>query len=401
MLQHARRSQSYRRRATSIVVCSAVLFSCSDAESPTDAADTVKLDEMKSVSGYLLPKAEKTISNGQEVVTIGFEHDEVADDGAFTIDPFGQVEGATFGSIDYDSLWNVCPDANVASPTCGNTANVPSPTHAAIINGFGYSAVIRFDPPVSSVRLLYAAYITNDHTLYAYNSAGQLLASAPAPGNSGQGYMDTWDTVSVDVGSDLIRKAVYIGVGSPNLDDLTFTRKATCSDIFPGSTGDPVLESPEVQKALFDALVESQAFGPDPAIRLEEGGYIYERPDGSYYGVRTGNPQKQTACTVAILGPTTGEDPADEVRAAYHSHPFSHDDLLPASCEYGAGAQYNARGVGGALSSGEDGDWASVESDQIPHYVIDLDNVYRGDPGTPESQRRDAPSWPWDQSNCY
>lgn len=82
-LQHARRSQSYGRRATSVVVCSAVLFSCSDAESPTDAANTAKLDEMTSVSGYLLPKAEKTISNGQEVATIGFEHDEVADDASF------------------------------------------------------------------------------------------------------------------------------------------------------------------------------------------------------------------------------------------------------------------------------------------------------------------------------
>lgn len=391
----ARATRLTRTHAVSLAILVLSASACSEADSPTGISE---IDGHASSHGtYHIPQADRTVVDGKEVVLIGFENDSLDDDVAFTIDPFTDVEGATFGTADYDSVWRACPGRS----GCAAFENPPSPTRGATINGVGYAAVVRFDPPVSSVSFLYTAYITNDHTLYAYNSAGHVIASAFAPGNdettNEEPFHNTWDTVSVEVDSDLIRRIVYSGVGVPALDDLTFTRKASCDDIFAQPTGDPILDRPEVQTALYDALVEGGAFSPDIEARLEEGGWIFERPDGTTYARLTENPAAQSACGL-IPGGAFPDNPEDTAIAGYHSHPFSDGDLLPSSsCDLDKPHTYDAFSHGGPSGP----DWEGIIKDSgIPHFVIDLDNVYAVQEYVPPSQRASTPAHKWTDSAC-
>jgi len=389
----------WRVQSIALVVAAISALSCRDSAPPTGVVEVE--GEGFDASGYHLPKAEKQLVNGREVVVIGFENDSIADDASFTISPFVAVEGATFGSDTPDSLWISCPGNDVASPTCAAFENAPSPTRGARSSGFGYDAVLTFDPPVSSVSFRYTAYITNDHTLNAFNASGQLIASSFAPGtdetSDEEPYLNTWGTVSVDVESDLIRKVVYSGVGVPWLDDLTFSRKARCSDIFAEPTGDPILDRPEVQEALYDALVEGGAFSPDIEARLEEGGWIFERPDGTTYARRTEDPLAQTACGM-VPGGAFPLDPEDTPIAGYHTHPFSDGDILPSgSCDLNEPHTYDAFRHGGPSYE----DWEDlIKESGIPHFVIDLDNVYAVQQYVPESERANTPSHQWTDSTC-
>ena len=104
----------------------------------------------------------------------------------------------------------------------------------------------------------------------------------------------------------------------------------------------------------------------------------------------------QTGCLVAPGAPIK-DDPADAVLAVYHSHPFSHGDLLPQNCGRDVPTKYDAKGRGGPSR----GDWEFADDNQIPNYVIDLDNVYRADPGVLEDLWRNNPNrFSWNKALC-
>lgn len=199
------------------------------------SADRRELTEPEDVTGdpllffdpdpshYHDPSYTRTTGAVKETVIVNFESTEVGDTTSFRIDPRVPVVGASFGVQDDDSLWIAYPGANYVTLGGAIFADAPSPTHGAQVQR-AWAGEVSFDPPVSEVSFLYTSYITNDHTLYAYNEAGWLVASAAAPGNAEGAYLNTWDTVGVALASDVIARIRFSGVGNPAIDDFRFVR---------------------------------------------------------------------------------------------------------------------------------------------------------------------------------
>ena len=172
--------------------------------------------------------------------------------------------------------------------------------------------------------------------------------------------------------------------------------KGICDDIFTASTGDARLDDPVVQEALVTALVLSEWTNANTELRLEHGGYIYERTDGTRYVRFTPDPLGQTGCSVKP-GPPLEEAPSDTAVAVLHTHPFSHNDVLPQNCGAPkAGSPYNAQIYGGGSLE----DWSFANSNGVPVYIIDLDQVYRLDHGTTSNWGANQHIWLWDPTIC-
>ncbi len=90
--------------------------------------------------------------------------------------------------------------------------------------------------------------------------------------------------------------------------------------------GDPyanaVLESAEVRAGLADALKRS-GIDSNPHLRVERGGWIYQRPDGSYFTVPYDDPNA-TSCTMEL--PAAPGRPDGIPAGRFHTHPHNQND---------------------------------------------------------------------------
>jgi hypothetical protein len=172
--------------------------------------------------------------------------------------------------------------------------------------------------------------------------------------------------------------------------------KGICDDIFASATGDSRLDDPVIQEALVTALMLAEWQNPNIELRLEHGGYIYERPDGTRYVRFTPDPLDQTGCGFKPGAPLA-EAPADTAVAALHVHPFADGAVLPQNCNAAPGATHEAQLYGG----GSQRDWLFTDENSLPVYIIDPHNVFRLDQGTSPSNRGANPNvWAWDPAIC-
>ncbi len=174
------------------------------------------------------------------------------------------------------------------------------------------------------------------------------------------------------------------------------------------ATGDSLLDSPDVRAGLLDALKASHPDLP-PGSRVEVGGLIWRRPDGTFF------------TSVVPPGPTTTEchfdgnyaegvlhppEPGAQAVGKFHTHPSQAKDPV-----YGCKSQPGIRfaqfpGDRGLVPTarpdenggGSDADWESGTSDAFSLYVINAaGRVYRLDPDVPPDRRTENPNR-WEQT---
>lgn len=154
-------------------------------------------------------------------------------------------------------------------------------------------------------------------------------------------------------------------------------------------TGDPVLDDPTIRAGLTKALELSGADAPDRSARREIGGYIYQTADGTRQ-LRLHHDPDATPCS---MKPGSPKPQAGEmVVGVWHTHPFENMEILPANCRRFPGSRYsNTRRGGGSLA-----DWEFIndpyEGNKLPMYIIDKEEVFRLDPNTPDTARRQNPN---------
>jgi len=372
-------------------------------------------------SCHFAPEAIKTIEGEDEVVLIEFTYGGGAtfggDGGDCGENPGSDLQGVLLASdgVSYsDSLGGdgdflALSDCSL-SEAFGRPCNVPSLPNALWIDALlGFSGYLRFDPPIAEITFRVCS--DQSHGLTAWDSLGnQIVPETVGPSNGTSQDLDLycdsegWEEFGIQAsGYDISR--VRLRRWDPGLtywDDMTFRRASSCQPglAFPdGPTGDPILDEPAVQNGLYEALEAGNAFDPDKSARVEELGWIFERPDGTVY-VKRIPPLEQTACSNIPSSGAVPDDLGDVAIAGFHTHPFADGDILPTSCGDKAGYPYDAVTWGGPSYH----DWEDIikelEAFDIPYYVIDLDNVYAAPGYLPEEQRAGIPKYSWteDQS---
>lgn len=117
--------------------------------------------------------------------------------------------------------------------TSGNFANNPSGITTAFWDLLTplpeNSREMTFDDPVASVNFFYAYQATAGFptiiTLEAFDAAGNLVATASAPGNVVMNIFNVWDPLGVDVGQNMITKVRITGRRlNTVIDDFTACR---------------------------------------------------------------------------------------------------------------------------------------------------------------------------------
>lgn len=186
-------------------------------------------DHIPNKTCYYTPEFTRSSNDSTETITITFEGwtyvPPPSDFQSCWIEP---VEGVTFGVVGGaqapdDSLWVARADTTL--DPFSFEANEPSPTSFARLNRSNTGDLF-FDPPVSSVGFYYC-YLENDdsHYVYAFNAAGGIVDSEPAPGNRPGIYCTVWDSVRLQATSDVIVKIRITGASYTVIDDLSFTRR--------------------------------------------------------------------------------------------------------------------------------------------------------------------------------
>lgn len=91
----------------------------------------------------------------------------------------------------------------------GNIANLPSPiTTVFFKDPPGFRDII-FTNPIASIDLKYAS--TDTVTMEAFDTSNNLLATVSAPGNFNGVILDTWDPLSINLGSNVISRIRFSG----------------------------------------------------------------------------------------------------------------------------------------------------------------------------------------------
>ena len=415
--------------AAAVAVAAVVaLAACVDDASPPTAPDsTGELLLGVTSNGGCVPDAIITTTDSTETILVNFTNEV-----GYSCTTDGSPYGIGFGPFPEHggtTSYRSCFDAE---GFCNNVTDVPSPAHWAQPHHAPSQGLIEFDPPVRSIEFSYHGYRPECHydpdcpdTFYAtghLRSANGLIGYQVAAGSMTTHGFDLpteWDFVQLSSGADNISWLLIDGYAL--IDDFKVTRGIVCTEsaqaastfdlcepppepcdsIFEQPTGDPWLDSPLLQEALYDAFVnQSQAYNPYIEQRLETRGYLYERPDGSRYWKHTEVYQKRTGC--GATGPPAKDDPADIVLVNYHSQPFSHWDTLPQNCGPGlAGQPYDARSYG-VFSSTDWLDVVAVDADfGVTDVVIDYDWVAVADPSLLDTgQFSQTPKYAWNPNLC-
>lgn len=175
------------------------------------------------------------------------------------------------------------------------------------------------------------------------------------------------------------------------------------------TTGDPILDSPDVRDSLKAAMERSNPDStPESMHRREAGGLIFQHTDSvgttSFYFKEAPSYLEQTACTNS-WGPFSGNAPGDLPVASFHTHPNAPRDKLFGCREPGAqqfpGGPGRPRTAGDARKTGggSDPDWNMTDHDswKIPSYVMTKTGlISRLDPGTdPRLRKKNKNMWYW------
>lgn len=173
--------------------------------------------------------------------------------------------------------------------------------------------------------------------------------------------------------------------------------------IAPCPTNDRVLDDSAVVAGMSQLWTNSNPNDQTTSNRRERVGFIVIDKTTGKLGVILGNAADNTPCKSSFG--TTPIPSQDSVIAGVHTHPFSHLDPLPSNCNLPSGAKYDAVTNGGPSKQ----DWTQIESVRgyyqnssykIPEYVIDYDNVYRGDPGTAKENWVDTFKFKRSSTSC-
>lgn len=265
-------------------------------------------------------------------------------------------------------------------------------------SGASSPITIVFSELVSSVTVTAHDPTFAGNELQAFNASGALVASAPIAGSGTPG-VNIPQTVSVSAAGI---KSIRLIPGANDYvaySGLTFTPQGDCP------TNDPVLDDPSVREALRNALAQSGAFNNDPAARQELGGYIYQRSDGTY-DVRITPPSPSfpsTPCSSTPGGPLP--QAGETVVGPFHTHPFSHRDILPLVPGCGENPRLAYRYDNRRFGGGSKADWEFIQTPYngalLPMYIIDKNEVFRLDGATPERQRPRNPNrFRWNNPAC-
>jgi hypothetical protein len=156
----------------------------------------------------------------------------------------------------------------------------------------------------------------------------------------------------------------------------------------------------------------SDPTNPDSSARRERGGAIYRSPIGDTLIFKAFPDANATPCQSHILPDQSV--PVYWIVAFVHTHPFHDGDILPTNdptCTKKAGAvyAYDAVTTGGPSTD----DWNAQNSGEqvpdgpglgsyhsVPFYVVDADNIYRGDTGTKPSDRWRTPKFKRSTGSC-
>lgn len=160
-------------------------------------------------------------------------------------------------------------------------------------------------------------------------------------------------------------------------------------------TGDPILDSDRIRKAMADAWNRSNPSGSADE-RKEQGLRIYKDPTTGRYIPIAVEDENATACQIHILGGMPDSMAITDLVALLHTHPNRRYARLPESC----GA--NAR-AGNPLSNGGGSprDWAYARQHrEYKFYVMEPERVWWMDPTLAPRKRRSTPRWNWNSSDC-
>ena len=265
-------------------------------------------------------------------------------------------------------------------------------------SGVSSPITITFSQVVSSVTVTAFDPTFAGNMMQAFDQNGGLVGTAGIAGSGTPGVNNPQTvTLNGSIKSIVLTPGAndYVAYGG-----LTFTTAAgTCP------TNDPVLDDPAIRLALKNALNASGAFNNTPATRQENAGWIYQRPDGTY-DVRTTSPSPTnpaTPCSSTPGGPTP--QAGETVIGPFHTHPFSHGDILPQVPGCGNNTRqtfaYDSRRNGGGSTQ----DWQFIQTplgnQLLPMYIIDKNEVFRLDPTTPVRQRSRNPNrFRWTNPSC-
>lgn len=145
-------------------------------------------------------------------------------------------------------------------------------------------------------------------------------------------------------------------------------------------------------------------------FRLEQAGYIYRDPSTGRIFMRIYyNSSQNTGCQSQMPSSMPNKPPDSWIIAGVHSHPFSgYTESLAVPCNTSNGTVYDDVTYGGlskndrnlvetarAPSSDPSKPWRT-----IPEYVIDNDNIFRGDPGDMSLPTLPKRKWPRRTPTC-
>jgi hypothetical protein len=197
---------------------------------------------------------------------------------------------------------------------------------------------------------------------------------------------------------------------NPALNDFVSYDASFEADTCP-PTGDPIIDTPEVQNALKAALAHSNPGGiPGTGAKLEHGGFIWQRPNGTFVATENTDPNHfiATECTYAFTGQPMAPDSGDFVVALYHTHPSSSGEKAyqcvapsgqPPYAQFPGDGKYVPRADPDADGGGSPADWKSANNDPdiALNYIINRDGrVYKLVRGTGLNSHVNAMNkWEW------
>jgi hypothetical protein len=173
------------------------------------------------------------------------------------------------------------------------------------------------------------------------------------------------------------------------------------------STGDPILDAPNIVPSLVNALKQSNPDAtPGTGAKKEQAGAIFRRPDGTYFTFAAVDPNA-TECHVSLntISPTPpASEPGAMLVAVYHTHPSGTNEKTYGCNPIEGKPQAQTlndglpvpRAAPNAQGGGSPGDWQAANQG-FPHYTINKDGfLWRLDPNVPDQDRRKNPNkWNW------
>jgi hypothetical protein len=182
--------------------------------------------------------------------------------------------------------------------------------------------------------------------------------------------------------------------------------------VIPCPTGDKILDSKKVRDGLKTLMDSSRATGPVP-FRVEQVALIYRNPTTGEISIMVyPNTLQNTGCQSSLPASIPANRPPDSwIIAEVHSHPFSaftEDLMVPCGFPPGNRYEYDDQKWGGLSKSDRDlvekprapQKDPSLPWRQIPEYVIDNDNIFRGDPGDLLKPVLPVHKWPRFTAKC-